>query len=170
MMLAEPAVHSATRQHWWKVLLALSLALNLFFVIGALWIHVHHRHPLVMAPADRLEQMASEIGLNPEQKVAFAHYSQTMRDRLQALHDAVQPLISAAWSEVAKTRADEAKVMQYFDQADAQRRSFTRDLTTRTLSFLATLSPEQRAKFVQIARHGPRPWSPPHDHDHDGDH
>ena len=38
MILAEPITRSGARQNWWKVLLALSLALNLFFVVGALWI------------------------------------------------------------------------------------------------------------------------------------
>jgi Spy/CpxP family protein refolding chaperone len=164
MMLAEPAARSGARQHLFKVLLALSLALNLFFVVGAMWIRIHAPAPMP-TPEDRLEQMSGELGLDAEQKQAFAHYSQTMRQRLQAMHGAVQPLIGNAWSEVAKPHADEAKVMQLFDQAAEERRGFMRDLTTTTLSFLATLSPEQRAKFVQLAHQHPRPWSPPHEQD-----
>lgn len=164
MMLAEPAARSAARPYLWKALLALSLALNLFFVIGALWIRVHAPAPM-LSPEDRLEQMAGALGLDPQQKQAFARYSETMRERLQAMHGVVQPLIGNAWSEVAKPHADEAKVMQFFDQAAEERRGFMRDLTTTTLSFLATLSPEQRAKFVQLAHQRPRPWSPPADSD-----
>ena len=55
--------------------------------------------------------------------------------------------------------------MQLFDQASEERRAFMRDLTTTTLGFMATLSPEQRAKFVQLARQRPRPWSPPPGHE-----
>jgi Spy/CpxP family protein refolding chaperone len=164
MMLAEPAVRSAARQNWWKVLLALSLALNLFFVAGALWFRIHAPPPM-LSPEDRLEQMAGELNLDGQQKQAFAHYSQTIRERMRAMHGAVQPLIANAWSEVGKPGADEAKVMQLFDQASQERRAFMRDLTTTTLAYLATLSPQQRAKFVQLARQRPRPWSPPPGHD-----
>lgn len=163
MMLVEPLVHGGVRQHWWKALLALSVALNLFFMIGALWIRVHAPAP-VPTPEDRLAQMASELHLDPWQQKAFAHYSQTIRERLQAMHKATQPLIASAWSEVGKPGADEVKVMQLFDHAAAERRIFVHDLTTTTLSFLATLSPAQRAQFVELARQRPRPWSPGPDH------
>jgi uncharacterized membrane protein len=164
MMLAETAAHTATRQHLWKVLLALSLALNLFFVIGAAWIRIHAPMP---SPDDRLVQMAGELNLDSQQRAAFVHYSQTMRGLLQSMHNEVQPLIASAWSELGKPQADEATVMQLFDRASQQRRNFVRDITTTTLSFLATLSPEQRAQFMKLARQRPRPWSPP---DHDGGH
>ena len=164
MILAEPAAHGRARPYVWRALLALSLALNLFFVIGAVWIRVHAPAPMP-SPADRLAQMGGELGLDPQQKDGFARYSQAMRERLQAMHGAVQPLIGSAWSEIGKPHADETKIMQIFDQAAQQRRNFAQDLTKTTLSFLATLSPEQRAKFVQLARQRPRPWSPPHDRD-----
>jgi uncharacterized membrane protein len=159
MMLVEPLVHGGARQHWWKALLALSLALNLFFMIGALWIRIHAPPP-VLTPEDRLAQMASELHLDPWQQKAFAHYSQTVRQSLQAMHKTTQPLIASAWSEMGKPGADEAKIMQLFDQGEEKRRIFVHDLTTTTLSFLATLSPEQRAQFVVLARQHPHPWSP----------
>lgn len=165
MMLAEPAGRSgSTRPYLWKALLALSLALNLFFVIGALWIRIHAPPPMPTAQ-DRLEQMAGALSLDPQQKQSFARYSQAMRERLQAMHKAVQPPLGYAWAELAKPHADETRVMQFFDQAAQERRGFMRDLTTTTLSFLATLSPEQRIRFVQLARQRPRPWSPPPEHE-----
>ncbi|MGH7046438.1 MAG: periplasmic heavy metal sensor [Stellaceae bacterium] len=147
-----------------KVALALSLALNLFFVVGAAWIGVHAPAP-PLSPAQRLAQMGHELGLDAQQTEAFAVYSQTMRERLQAMHQATQPLVSEAWSEVAKPQADETRIMELLDQAGQKRREFVSQLTATTLSFLATLSPEQRRKFVELAHHRPRPWSPPHHHD-----
>ena len=79
---------------------------------------------------------------------------------MQMMHETVEPLIGNAWSELAKPDADESKVMQLFDQAGEQRRSFRRELASATFSFLATLSPEQRAKFVELARQ--RPWPKRH--------
>jgi Spy/CpxP family protein refolding chaperone len=163
MMLAEPATRGAIRPYLLIAVLTLSLALNLFFVIGAAWIHVHAPTPM-LSSEDRLEKMAGELNLNPEQKQAFGLFAQAMRQHLEAMHRAVQPLIGDAWSEVAKPQANEDKVMQFFDEADQKRRGFMRDLTMTTLSFLATLTPEQRARFVQLAHQRPRPWSPPPDH------
>jgi uncharacterized membrane protein len=160
MMLAEPAARSGSRQHWWKVLLALSLALNLFFVIGAAWIRVHAPAPM-LSPEDRFAQMASELSLNPQQRQDFARYTRTMRGLLQSMHKEVQPLYASAWSEIGKPQADEATVMQLFDRAAQQRRVFVHDITATTLSFLATLSHEQRAQFMKLAHQRPRPWTPP---------
>jgi Spy/CpxP family protein refolding chaperone len=162
--LAQMAAARGTRFHLVKALLALSVALNLFFVAGALWIRIHAPPPRIN-PGQRLEEMAGELELGPQQKAAFTHYSQTMRERMQAMHEAVRLQVASAWSEVAKPQADEAKVMQLLDQAAETRRHFVHDLTTTTLAFLATLSPEQRAKFVALIHRGPRPWSQPGDHD-----
>jgi uncharacterized membrane protein len=157
--VAQPALASTLRQHWWKALLAVSLALNLFFIAGAVWIRLHPPFPSV---EERLEQMSGELDLNPLQKQAFAHYARTMRLRLQVMHNTMQPAVAAAWSEVASPRADEAKVMRLLDDAAQERRGFVRDMTTTTLSFLSTLSPEQRARFVELVlRQHQRPWGPP---------
>ncbi len=164
MTLAQITAHGSNRQHFLRVLLTLSLALNLFFVVGALWIRIHAPAPPI-TPEQRLQQMAGELGLDAQQKQVFARYSQTMRERLQAMHEAVRPLISQAWSEVSKPQADETKIMRLLDDAAQQRRDFVGQLTTTTLSFLGTLSPEQRRKFVELAHQRPRPWSPPRDGD-----
>jgi hypothetical protein len=65
-----------------------------------------------------------------------------------------------AWSEVAKPDADVATVVQLFDEAGQTRRGYMHELAPITLSFLAKLSPEQRAKFVELARQ--RPWAKRH--------
>jgi uncharacterized membrane protein len=161
--LAEPALAAGVRQHWWKALLAVSLALNLFFVAGAVWVRIHP--PAFSSTEQRLDQMAGELGLNPLQKQAFEHYAQTMRERLRAMRKIMQPVIAAASAEMASPRADEAKVMRFLDDAAQQRHSFIRDMTTTTLTFLSTLSPEQRVKFVELVfRQHQRPWAPLSDH------
>jgi uncharacterized membrane protein len=141
------------------VLLALSLALNLCFIGGALWIRIHG--PLSpMNAEERLERIGAQLALDPRQTQAFEQYDQAVRTRMQEMHKAVDPLIRSAWSEVAKPDADEAKVLQLFDDAGHTRRTFMRELAPITLSFLATLSPEQRAKFVELIQQ--RPWEHRH--------
>jgi Spy/CpxP family protein refolding chaperone len=165
MTVVQAAAGPGARFHLLKVLLTLSLALNLFFVVGALWIRIHAPPPPI-SPEQRLEQMSQELGLNPQQKAASARYWQAMRERMQMMRDAVRPQIAKAWSEVANPRADEVKVMQLLDQAAQTRHHYVHDLTATTLAYLATLSPEQRTKFVALMQKVPHPWSPPRsDHD-----
>jgi uncharacterized membrane protein len=156
--LAQVIAGHGIRHQLLRAALALSLTLNLFFVVGALWIRIHAPPPPI-SPEQRLEEMAGELGLDPQQKAAFARYSQTMRARAQSMHEAVRPEIGNAWSEMGKPHADEAKVMQLLDEAAQTRRLYLHDLTTTTLAFLATLSPDQRTKFVALIHRGPRPWS-----------
>ena len=105
-------------------------------------------------------RIGAELALEPQQKLEFDDYSRAVQERVQKMHLAVEPLVGNAWSELAKPDADEAKVMLLFDQAGDQRRGFRRELGTATFAFLAKLSPEQRAKFVELARQ--RPWAKRH--------
>jgi uncharacterized membrane protein len=133
------------------ILLALSLALNLCFLAGVVWVRMHRPLPFVNH-AQRMEEIARQLDLDPQQRVAFNTYFTTMHARTQAMHEAVEPLIGDAWSEVAKPQADETQIMSLFDTAANKRRAFQRDATTQTLAFLATLNPQQRAEFVALAR------------------
>jgi Spy/CpxP family protein refolding chaperone len=156
---ASVALRPGSRQQLFWVVLILSLALNLCFIAGALWIRVQGPpHP--MSPEQRLQQIEPQLALDPQQKAAFDQYAQTVRLRMQSMREAVEPLVGNAWSELAKPDADEAKIMQLFDQAGEQRRASRRELGTATFTFLAKLTPEQRAKFVELARQ--RPWAKQH--------
>ena len=160
MTIASTTTRGATRQQLLWVALILSLVLNLCFVAGALWARVQGPPPPFNIE-ERLQRIGSELELNPQQRQNFDHYSATVRADLQQMRDAVEPLMSAAWSEIAKPDADEATVMHFFDQAAQTRRGFQHEMITTTLSFLATLSPDQRAKFVQLFHQRPRSWGQP---------
>ncbi|MBV8333976.1 MAG: Spy/CpxP family protein refolding chaperone [Alphaproteobacteria bacterium] len=160
MTFASTATRGATRQHLLWVALALSLVLNLCFIAGALWARIQGP-PAPFNIEERLQRIGSELDLNPQQRQNFDRYSGTVRADLQQMRDAVEPLMSAAWSEIAKPDADEATVMHFFDQAAQTRRGFQHEMITTTLSFLATLSPDQRAKFVQLFHQRPRSWGQP---------
>jgi Spy/CpxP family protein refolding chaperone len=157
--IASVALRPGSRQHLFWVVLILSLALNLCFIAGALWIRVQGPPPPI-SPEQRLQQIEPQLALDSQQKAAFEQYARTVHLRVQSMREAVEPLDANAWSELAKPDADDAKVMQLFDQAGDQRRAFRRELGTATFTFLAKLSPEQRAKFVELARQ--RPWAKRH--------
>jgi len=156
---ASISLRPGSRQQLVWVVLILSLALNLCFIAGALWIRVQGP-PLPMTPEERLQQIEPQLALDAQQKAAFDQYAQTVRSRMASMREAIEPAVGKGWSELAKPDADEAKIMQLFDQAGEQRRAFRRELGTATFAFLAKLTPVQRAKFVELARQ--RPWAKQH--------
>jgi uncharacterized membrane protein len=159
-MLASTSARGATRHPLLWAALALSLVLNLCFVAGALWIRLH-APPLPPNPAERLQRMGAELALDPQQKQAFDRYLENLRSHMQQMRATVEPLMSAAWAELAKPDANQVTAAQLFDEAGQARRSLQRELLTPTLAFLATLSPEQRAKFVDLFHQRPRGWGQP---------
>lgn len=159
MTAASIGMRRGTRQPLFWAILALSLALNLCFIGGALWIRFQGPS-LPMNPEQRLQQIGPQLALDTQQKLAFDQYVQAVSSQMRSMHEAIEPLVGNAWSELAQPDADDAKVMQLFDQAAEQRRIFRRELATATFSFLAKLSPAQRAKFVELARQ--RPWAKRH--------
>ena len=163
MTVAATATRGTSRQHLLWVALILSLVLNLCFVAGALWIRIQGP-PLPIGPEERLHRIGSELVLDPQQKQAFERYSETVRAHFQRMREAIEPLMNAAWSEMTKPDADEGKVLQLFGEAAQARRGFQREMITTTLSFLAALSPDQRAKFVQLFHQRPRSWGQPPSH------
>lgn len=136
------------RQHLLRVALALSLVLNLFFVVGAAWTRMHApRHPGI---ARRFHQIESQLALDPTQRRAFDRYAATIESGLRGMHQRIAPLVGEAWNEMAKPQTTPAEVMRVFDRVRAERRGFEQELTTATLAFLARLSPAQRQKFVAL--------------------
>ncbi len=142
------------------ILLILSAVLNLCFLAGAAWTRLH-------APArwggleQRYQQMAAELSLEPQQRAGFDAYVAAMRTRTEKMREQVNPLMNAAWDEIAKPQADAAQVTRLFDEAAEKRREFQRETTAKTLDFLAILSPAQRGKFVAIAHERRSPWIRP---------
>ena len=152
MTFASAVTRRVTRQPLLWVALTLSLVLNLCFVAGALWIRIHEP-ALPMTAEERIQRIGAEFALDPQQRQAFERYSEAVRAHMQQLREAVEPIMGAARTELAKPDADEATVVRLLDEAAQTRRGFQRDLIVKTLSFLAVLSPEQRTKSVDLFYH-----------------
>jgi len=152
---ASVAARGTARQHLLWAALTLSVVLNLCFVAGALWAHLQGPAAPI-SPEERLQRVGAGLALDPQQRQAFEQYSETVRTHMQQMREAVEPLLSAARAELAKPDADEATVERLFDEAGQTRRGFQRELLTTTMTFLATLSPEQRARFIELFHQRPR--------------
>jgi Spy/CpxP family protein refolding chaperone len=139
------------RQRLLVAILAISVALNICVVAGALWSRLH---PPPMPPTftERFHRLEDTLDLTPAQRADFDRYIADMAARGDQMRRTLEPMMDAAWAELAKPDADQARVLQLLDDAGKQRRSFQQQAVNATLSLLATLSPEQRAKFVASER------------------
>lgn len=141
----------------WIALLAVSLVLNLCFIAGAVWSRLNPPAAR-MDLAERYHQMASRLDLDPQQRAAFDRYVAGIRSRTEQMRQETDPLMSAAWDELAKPQPDTAKVQQLFDDAAEKRRATQHEATSQTVELLGALSPAQRAKFVQIMHEWRAAW------------
>lgn len=133
------------------ILLALSLALNLFFVGGVLWLR-HEAGLKLVGPAERFTMVARQLSLTADQRAAFDKFIDTMRARAGQMHESNQPLIEDAWRELAKPQPDNAVIDRNLDQAASNHHAFQLDTSRALRAFLAVLSDEQRATFVSLAK------------------
>jgi Spy/CpxP family protein refolding chaperone len=140
-----------SRQRLLVAILAVSVALNLCVFAGALWIRLHGP-PFPPSFSERLRHVEDTLDLTPAQRVAFDRYIADMTARGDQMRQQLDPMFDAAWAEIAKPDADQARVLQLFDDASNHRRAFMHDAVNSTLSLLATLTPEQRAKFIADER------------------
>jgi Spy/CpxP family protein refolding chaperone len=145
-----PPRHRLSRPRLVTALLAISVALNLCFVAGAVW--TRFNAPPVVTASERFHRLATTLNLSPEQRTAYDAYVAGMIARSERMRQALDPLLTDAWSEIAKSDPDQAHVLQLLDDASIQRRQFQREALGATLSLLATLTPDQRAAFIANER------------------
>lgn len=139
------------RRRLLTAILAISVALNVCVIAGALWSRLHPP-PAPPTFTERFHRLENSLDLTADQRAAFDRYIADMSARGEQMRHTIEPLMDAAWAELAKPDADQARVLQMLDNASSQRRGFQQQAVAATLSLLATLTPEQRVKFVANER------------------
>jgi uncharacterized membrane protein len=142
------------------ILLALSLALNLFFVGGAFWVRSEAARAQ-LPPAERFELVARQLSLDANQRAAFDRFIGALRMRSRHMRENNQPLLEQAWGELAKPKPDDSLVDHILDETASNRRAYQLDTSHALRNFLATLSDEQRATFVALAKNAKNRDVPP---------
>jgi Spy/CpxP family protein refolding chaperone len=132
-----------------KVVLALSLALNVFFIGGLTYTKFVLERGRGMPP---LQALAGELNLTPDQRTTFREFAQTVRSGGMALREANLKLGAQIWDELSKPQPDQDKIAQVLSQVADNRRDFQTAVAKALLPFLANLTPEQRTKFIEIAK------------------
>jgi uncharacterized membrane protein len=127
-------------------LLAVSVALNLCLVGGAVW--TRYKAPAIVTTSERFHRLGQSLNLSPPQQAVFDQYVADMLARNNRVRLATEPLMDEAWADIAKPNPDQTKVLQLLDDFSSQRREVWHESVAATLSLLATLTPEQKAKFL----------------------
>jgi uncharacterized membrane protein len=144
-----PSIFASRTLPW--VLLALSVALNAFFVGG----HVYTRslsHRLGGPGEERTSALAERLGLNDEQRTAFRESRRTVGPKLRDLRTEARPHVNKLWDEMAKPQPDEAVIDAELKSIGDMRLGFEREALASARTFMKTLTPEQRKSFADYAR------------------
>jgi Spy/CpxP family protein refolding chaperone len=148
---------SARRHKWLWVALALSLTLNLFVAGGLVWSSMRPPMRPPPGPAERLLGAAHQLNLSPDQRTALERFGVASRELNQQLRAANAPLMRQIWEEVAKAQPDSAVVSRLTDQALENRRTFQQKMATNLMTFIGTLTPDQRKEFTDAVTRRPGP-------------
>jgi uncharacterized membrane protein len=143
---AEPPARG--RVLWW--LLILSLVVNLFFLGAMVWVRANV--PVLPTPQERMQAIAEELKLNPDQHDAFQQFLIQMRRSTRQLRDANMPLLQRAWEELVKQQPDQTLLAQIIDQTSENRRGYQKTMSVALAHFLGELRPEQRSQFVDLVK------------------
>ena len=135
--------------------LALSLTLNICFLGGLAWMHMHAPPPPLM----RMRALGQSLNLNDSQRQAFEQFLRTIRLRGRFVRETNEALVENLWSEEAKPTPDDATIAKLGDQISGNRDSLQREVSTAFDSFLKTLTPEQRAQLAAKANAPPDPMT-----------
>ena len=98
--------------------------------------------------SERFHKLEATLGLDDRQRAAFEAYVAATRARAAKLRQDIDPLLDLAWSELGKPQPDEALILQQLSDASGRWRASQRETVEANLALLATLSPDQRTKFV----------------------
>jgi Spy/CpxP family protein refolding chaperone len=141
-------------RRWLWIALGVSLALNILaagYVAGALW------------PRGRPgpERMADALDLAPAQRTAFERHLRSMREEHRRYREETRPLLQRSWQELAKPQPDEAALDRLFEEGIAKRRALQRENARSLRSFLETLEPGQRQRFLELMQERAERRGPP---------
>jgi Spy/CpxP family protein refolding chaperone len=156
----EAASASMWRGRGVLIALALSITLNVFVLGGLMWSMVAPPpSPPTGNLASRLNAAARRLELSPEQRQAFRHFAADARAVREELRQNNAPVMRQIWAEMAKPQPDQAAINNLSDQAVENRRAYQRKMATNLMTFLGSLTPEQRERFATFAMR--RPAAPP---------
>lgn len=147
--LAEAGRRTGRHGRLLRIALALSLTLNVFFVGGLIWVKTFMHPP--PPPLERMQRLGDTLNLSADQHRAFEQFVRTIRQHARTAREANLPLLRQIWAEIAKPTPDDDQVAKLGEQVNGNRAAFQREVSVALLSFIKTLTPEQRGQLAQLA-------------------
>ena len=108
----------------------------------------HYFAPFQAFVMDRAEEDRSKF----DQRIAFQHFIVTVRQHLRDARQSNEPVLTRVWEEVAKPTPDQQLINQLVAQVDQNRTTFQKAAAGALTTFIASLTPEQRAKLASLAQ------------------
>ena len=131
------------------ILLAVSLALNVFFAGGVVYSKVMSER-IKATPAERAQFLAERFALTDQQHDRLLAFQTAMGERRRTLRKGFRETQVTLLAELTKPELDRARIAQLRQEQTAVRSALFEDFTGELHQFLATLSPEQKADFVAM--------------------
>ena len=127
-----------------SILLAVSLAFNVFAVVGYLLPYVEPQH--ARSPEARAKMMAEKLSLDPQQQAIY--------EKLMLAHAKLREARSlrrdAFYAELLKEHPDEEELKAYLTSSSTDEHRLA--MLALVQKFVGVLRPEQRDMFVQTIR------------------
>jgi uncharacterized membrane protein len=133
-----------------KVLLSLSVALNVSFLAGAFWVHRTLRS--LETAEGRARWAAREVGLDRAQREEFLRLQREWNEVAQRMRSEKRAEADAFWSAALAERPDAAALRARLEPLlEAQRDGAVQGLD-HLLRVFRVLSPDQRLALVELLR------------------
>jgi uncharacterized membrane protein len=127
------------------------LALNLFFGAGVIYskLEAERRN---LPPEARIAELAEQLQLSESQQADLLALSERSRERRKGQRGLWKERRQNLLAELAKPELDRARLAELMRQGRDRRSSSYEELMVDLHGYLATLSDEQRAAFLEMAR------------------
>ena len=133
------------------ILLGVSLAANLFVAAGAIYSFYGGEHRGRYA-AVSVDSVAERLALSPAQRDALQALRDQARDRPRPSREQREQRRAAFLGELAKPDFDRARMQAMMEERRAGRQERILDRAQQFHAYLATLDPDQRAGFLEMAQ------------------
>lgn len=133
------------------VLLAVSLAANAFFAAGVAYT-VYTERQVAASTQARVDLVAERLGLNEDQREGLRLLRERAEIRRSAWRERSAPMREALVEQVAEANFERERVLEQLEEWGAERRLYFAEFAEDLHGFLATLTAEQRARFLELAR------------------
>jgi uncharacterized membrane protein len=137
------------RRPW--ILFAISLALNLFFGAGVIYSKLEAERKY-RPPEARIAELAEQLQLSETQQADLLALSERARERRRGRRELWRERRQNLLAELAKPELDRARLGELIDQGRDRRNASWEALMVDLHGYLATLSAEQRAAFLEMAQ------------------